>query len=368
MAWREFRKGKRGKLDVQAFELHLEDNIFALYEELAGGDYCHGGYHQFRISDPKSRLISKALVRDRLLHHAICRILYPVFDRTFIFDSYSCRKNKGTHKGFFRLAEMARKVSRNYTGPCWALKLDIRKFFDSVDHSVLMGLLRGRIADERLLGLLGNIIGSFPMRHSERSEESSGSVLLYSRTRSFANAQDDRRRVQDDERRVKDDKGAGGDDEGGKGMPLGNLTSQLFANIYLDPLDKFAKHHLRAKYYLRYADDFIFLADNPDELMGYFVEVNQFLKIKLKLNLHPNKISLRKLDWGIDYVGYVALPHYAVPRSKTVTRIVKKIRRLVVIGDEATLTKAMPSYLGYLEHTSSYRVRRRLEGVVERIP
>lgn len=325
MAWTEFRKGKRSKLDVQTFELHLEDNIFALHEELKRGTYRHGGYHQFRISDPKPRLISKASVRDRLLHHAIYRILYPAFDKTFVFDSYSCRKNKGTHKAFFRLVEIARKVSKNYTCSCWALKLDIRKFFDSVDHEVLMGLLAERIEDQRLLALLKDIISSFPTRHAE-----------------FSAASKIPKQVRND--------------GGGKGMPLGNLTSQLFANVYLDPLDKFVKHHLEVKHYLRYADDFVLLSANPDELLGYLIEISRFLKGQLKLNLHPNKIILRKLSWGIDYVGYNALPHYSLPRRKTVKRILRQIAKWKDAGDETALTRALPSYLGYLSHVKAYRL------------
>ncbi len=311
MAWAEFRKGKRNKPDVQAFELHLEDNIFALREDLVSGNYRHGDYHQFRISDPKPRVISKASVRDRLLHRAIHRVLYPIFDKTFIFDSYSCRDNKGTHRAFWRLAQMTRKISENYTRPCYALKCDIRKFFDSIDHQILFGLLEDRIADEKLLKLLRDIIGSF--EHSP-----------------------------------------------GKGMPLGNLTSQLFANIYMDPLDKFVKHQLKAKYYLRYADDFIFLSDNPDELMGYLVEANHFLKTKLKLNIHPNKIYLRKLKWGIDYVGYVVLPHYNLPRRRTVERIKKKLKSSLAMGDFESVAGAMPSYLGYLGHANAYKLQKSL--------
>ncbi|OGB75078.1 hypothetical protein A2810_00970 [candidate division Kazan bacterium RIFCSPHIGHO2_01_FULL_49_10] len=276
-------------------------------------------------------------MRDRLLHHAIYRILYPVFDGTFISDSYSCRKSKGTHKGFFRLVEMARHVSRNYTGPCWALKLDIRKFFDSVDHQVLMELLRERIADERLLGLLEDIIFSFSAWIPGQARNDEGGSRHGEREGRY--------------------------DRGDIGMPLGNLTSQLFANIYLDPLDKFVKHHLGVQHHLRYADDFIFLADNPDELMGYFVEVNQFLKAKLKLNLHPDKISLRKLVWGIDYVGYVALPHYNLPRRKTVNRILRQIAKLMESNNEDVLAKALPSYLGHLSHVRAYRVSRGLRDV-----
>ncbi|MBU1083358.1 reverse transcriptase/maturase family protein, partial [Patescibacteria group bacterium] len=240
-AWQEFILGKRSRKDVQQFQRDLMTNIIKLHQDLASGNYHSSTYSPFKISDPKPRNIHKANVRDRLLHRAIYRMLYPAWDKTFIWDSYSCRNGKGTHKAFSRLEQFSRQVTNNYTKSCWALKLDIRKFFDSVDHKVLMGLLAERIEDKKLLNLLQSIISSF--EHSL-----------------------------------------------GKGMPLGNLTSQLFANIYLDPLDKFVKHHLKIKYYLRYADDLIFLSNNPDELMGYLVETSQFLKTKLKLNIHPNKI------------------------------------------------------------------------------
>ncbi|MFH0912056.1 MAG: reverse transcriptase/maturase family protein [Patescibacteria group bacterium] len=308
LAWQEFRKGKRSKLDVMTFEYTLEDNIFQLHHDLVTGAYRHGNYQQFKITDPKVRLISKSGIRDRLLHHAIYRVLYPCFDKTFIYDSYSCRNRKGTHKSFIQLQKFVRKISKNYTQPCFALKSDIRKFFDSIDHKILMDLLKERINDEQLLDLLQNIINSF--EHSPS-----------------------------------------------RGIPLGNLTSQLFANVYLDPLDKFAKHYLKAKHYLRYADDFMFLSSDRNELIGYLLEVNQFIKTQLKLNIHPNKIHLRKFNWGIDYVGYVALPHYSIPRRKTAQRIFKKIRQLLKKGELDKLAKAIPSYLGYLGHANAYKLQ-----------
>lgn len=302
-AWFEFRKGKTSRRDVQYFEYTLEDSMFNLHEELVSGSYKSHPYSQFRISDPKPRLISKASVRDRLLHHALYRMLYPAFDGVFMFDSFSCRDGKGTHKAFARLQTLIRRVSVNYRKPCFALKCDIRKFFDSVDHVILLRLLKDRLKDERLLALLTQIIDSFSVKQ-------------------------------------------------GKGMPIGNLTSQLFANIYLDPLDKFVKHQLKASHYVRYADDFLFLADTEEELMGYFVEVVRFLRDNLKLELHPNKISLRKLSWGIDFVGYVARPHYAVPRCKTVRRMMKKIG---AARYDEKLAASLDSYLGYLGHARGYK-------------
>ena len=306
LAWKNYCKGKRSKGDVKQFEFRREDNIFQLHTDLVTGQYQPGSYQQFRITDPKPRVISKAPIRDRLLHQAIYQILYPEFDRTFIFDSYSCRNKKGTHCAFQRLVIVARKVSCNYKAPCWAIKMDIKKFFDSVDHEILIGLLGERIVDKQLMKLLEQVVGSFS--HTS-----------------------------------------------GTGMPLGNLTSQLFANVYMDLLDKYIKHKLKVKDYMRYADDFIVLSPNSNELLGYLVEINIFLKTNLKLHVHPNKVVLRKLSQGVDFVGYVALPHYNLPRLKTVKRILRKIT-----SDSDNSEIAIPSYLGYLGHVSSYEVTRRL--------
>lgn len=179
-AWREFLRGKRKRKDVAIFSLNLVGNILALHRELSDKTYCHGPYHAFKINDPKPRDIHKAEVRDRLLHHAIYRILYPYFDRTFIFDSYSCRFDKGTYRAMDRFKKYAGIVSRNHTRTAWVLKCDIKKFFASIDHETLKGILGRHIEDNDILWLLSEVIDSF---HTK--------------------------------------------DKPGVGLPLGNLTSQL---------------------------------------------------------------------------------------------------------------------------------------------
>ncbi len=199
-AWEEFRKGKSSRTDVQQFELRLEEHIFALHRDLLSGTYRHGPYHAFRICDPKQRQIHKATVRDRVVHHAVSAALNPIFEPTFIAHSFSCRKGKGTHKGVDALWKMLRAASKNHTQACFALKCDIRRFFASVDHDMLLGILAKRIKDERMMHLLREIIGSFA---------SADPTLFES-----------------------------------KGIPIGNLTSQLFANVYLHEFDRFMKHDL----------------------------------------------------------------------------------------------------------------------------
>ncbi len=160
-AWDIFKRDKRGKPDVAAFEQNVEYELFKLARELRGKYYRHGPYRGFWIRDPKIRRIHKATVRDRVLHHAIFKILNPVFEPTFIASSFSCRIGKGTHKGVEYLKHSLRAVSANGTRPCFALKCDVRKFFDTINHAVLLGILRKKIADPEVLWLLEEVIESY---------------------------------------------------------------------------------------------------------------------------------------------------------------------------------------------------------------
>ncbi len=304
-AWSEFVKGKKKKKDVQEFSFRLEDNLFELHKRLKNKTYRHGGYQDFYVQDPKRRHIHKACVSDRIVHHLLYKYLYSIFDKTFIYDSYSCRLEKGTHKAVRRLEKFTRKVSSNYTRPCWALKLDIKKFFTSVDHEILLRLLKEKIKDKNILRLLEHVITSYT------SEDGIGS-----------------------------------------GIPLGNLTSQIFANIYLNELDQFVKNNLKIKYYLRYADDFIILSENKDSIASYIDISYKFLNERLKLKLHPDKIILRELSWGIDFLGYIVLPHYSLVRTKTKRRIVKKLNERI---NNENFNQSLQSYLGHLSHANSHK-------------
>ncbi len=161
IAWSEFKKGKQGKPDVQMFERFLEDNIFIIHEELKNSAYRHGKYQTFHIHDPKPRIINKAEVRDRLVHHLVFKKLYEVFDPNFIFHSYSSRESKGTHLAVQNLAKCLRRVSQNYTYSTYVLKCDIKKFFQSIDHQKLFALIERKISDKQFLWLIEKIIASF---------------------------------------------------------------------------------------------------------------------------------------------------------------------------------------------------------------
>ena len=296
------------------FERHLEDNLFDLHRNLKNKTYRHGKYQSFYVNDPKRRHIHKARVADRVIHHLFYQFLYQLFDKTFIHDSYSCRLEKGTHRGVDRLEKFTRVVSKNYTRTCWALKCDVKKFFASVDHGILFQLLKKQIKEKDILWLLFQVIKSF---HSEFGE--------------------------------------------GKGIPLGNLTSQVFANIYLNTLDQFVKQKLKVKYYVRYADDFLLLSDSKEHLHNLISPIKAFLQNELKLEFHPNKIIFRKLDWGIDFLGYIVLPHYRLPRTKTKRRILEKIKEKI---DLPIFEKSLQSYLGYLSHANTFKLSQRLKNQV----
>lgn len=171
-AWDEFRPGKRKKADVQQFGRHVEDNLLDLYDDLISGSYTHDKYTAFYVKDPKIRRIHKATVRDRVVHHLLHNILNPIFEPTFISDSYSCRVGKGTHRGVQKLASYARKVHQTY-GKCWVLKCDIRKFFDTVDHDILLFIIRRRIKDAKLLWLVEEIVKSYVTTGSRERERES---------------------------------------------------------------------------------------------------------------------------------------------------------------------------------------------------
>ncbi|MFH1049229.1 MAG: reverse transcriptase/maturase family protein [Patescibacteria group bacterium] len=303
-AWKEFLQGKRHKHDIQEFSLRLMDNIITLHQDLASRAYHHGGYQAFNISDPKPRNIHKASVRDRLLHHAIYRILCPFFDKTFIADSFSCRLEKGTHKALNRFCSFGYKASQNNTKTCWILKCDIKKFFANIDHEVLLDILDSYVSDKQIIWLLKEIISSFSSKT-------------------------------------------------GIGLPLGNLTSQLFVNIYMNEFDQFVKHKLKVKYYIRYADDFVILSDNRNYLENLIFLISEFLSNKLKLQLHPDKISIKTLNSGVDFLGWVHFPYHRVLRTTTKRRMMRRIM-------ESPIPTTLSSYLGLMQHGNTRELQKEI--------
>ena len=320
-SWDYFKRGKGRRKDIQHFERHLEDQIFALHHDLKTSQYEHGPYHQFYVFDPKKRHISGACVRDRLVHQTLHSALSNIFDEKFIFHSLSSRHEKGMHLGISHLHRMIQKVSANGRGTCFALKMDIRRFFDTIDHWTLKKLISKNLKDEKVLALIDIIINSFKTAQDFLSP---------------------------------------------RGIPLGNITSQLFANIYLHELDIFIKHHLRQKYYLRYCDDFILLSDDEQYLRDLIPVIEQFLKVHLRLELHPQKIILRKLSQGIDFVGHVLFQKYQLIRTTTKQRMQRRLREAYASYLEEKITpeamdQKLHSYLGLLSHANQHTLSQALQ-------
>ncbi len=289
------------------------DNILELFNDLKDKTYQHGGYTEFNISDPKPRQIHKATVRDRLLHHLIYQELYPYFDSKFIHDSYSCRVNKGTHKAIDRFRYFFRKVSKNNTKTCWILKCDIRKFFANIDHVILKNTLSRTVLDSDTLWLLSQVIDSFQTN-----------LHIYAMA-----------------------------DICKKGLPLGNLTSQLLVNVYMNEFDQFMKRELKVKHYIRYADDFVILSDDKEYLKNLLPKVSDFLAEKLKLCLHPDKVFIKTLASGIDFLGWLHFPEHRVLRTSTKKRMLHAVKNN---PKPATIQ----SYLGMLSHGNSYKLSRKV--------
>jgi len=295
LAWRNARKGKTKKQYVIEFEKDLIKNLLKLQKELVDYTYYPKPLESFILRDPKTRKISKSDFRDRIVHHALVRNIEPIFDKGFIYDSCANRKGKGNLFALRRFSCFARKVSKNgrkkgllnsnqVKGYC--LKADIKHYFPEINHNILMNIISRKITDKRVLRLIKIILSNVEIGRGQNQF----------RIQDFA-----------------------------KGMPLGNLTSQFFANVYLNELDYFIKNRLRAKYYLRYVDDFVILHSSKSQLKIWKQDIDIFLKDKLKLELHPDKSRIIPLSRGVDFVGFRVFYYHKLLRKRNIKSIFYKI-------------------------------------------
>lgn len=326
-AFRNARRNKRCKRDVQDFEFNLERNLLQLKRELETLTYEPRPLKQFVIRDPKTRLISASHFRDRVVHHALCNVIYPMIERTFIHDSCANRVNKGTFMALERLDTFKRKVTQNgrpinkaNNGNMvigYALKADVRHFFDSIDHEVLIRIIERKIKDGNILLLIRKILGNHVMKHP------------------------------------------------GKGMPVGNLTSQFFANVYLNELDYFVKHELGTKYYIRYVDDFILLDRSRDLLGKHKVRINGFLKSNLMLELHPEKTQVWPLSKGLRFLGFRMFYHYKLLGKANIRMIEERLaafKHKCRNGElrYCDIKGSMESWMGYARQANTYKMRQKI--------
>ncbi|MBI4281294.1 group II intron reverse transcriptase domain-containing protein [Candidatus Uhrbacteria bacterium] len=298
-----------------AFAAYCEDDIFALYDHLARGTYRHSAYEQFYVHDPKRRHISKAIVDDRVVHQALVQVLEPMVEPSFIFDSYASREGKGTHAAIARFAGFLRRASRNNQRTVFILKCDIRKFFDSIRHDILLALLSRIVQDEPLFALCAEIVRSY------RSAQGIG-----------------------------------------RGLPLGNVTSQLFANIYLSSFDHFIKEELRIQWYVRFCDDFLIAHHDRHVLDAFIPRIQEFLSVRCGLELHPKKVTIRKYMQGIDVLGTVVRPNAQTIRTNTKRRMMRRLRFVIQRHQskdfsQEQLRATLQSYHGLLTHGDHRRIR-----------
>jgi len=304
------QRGKRCQPEVFAFHSNLEGNLVRLQTELKEGTWRPGGYRDFYVYEPKMRLISSAPYRDRVVHHALHQVIEPIFDPKFIYDTYACRVGKGTHAAANRYTEFCRRAP-------YVLKCDIRKYFESIDHQTLLNLIGRHIKDAQLLALISHVV------HSNNSR--AGAVP-------------------------------------GKGIPIGNLTSQFFANLYLNPFDHWIKEVLRIEFYIRYVDDFVVLHSDKKRLN----EVRAAIRAKLSeygLELHPKKQNLFPVSEGCDFMGYRIYPDHRRLKPENGYRARRRLKTLVrrfnrgeiLIG---RVRASIMAWIGHAMHADTWGLRR----------
>jgi RNA-directed DNA polymerase len=310
LASQKAQKGKKYKYATAAFNFEIEKNLLKIQKKLLEHNYQFGNYASFYVHDPKKRYISAAPYEDRVVHHAICNILEPIFEKVFIYDIYANRKNKGTHKAVQRYIKFCRLNK-------YVLKCDIKKYFQSIDKAILFSLIEAKIKDKKFLAVLKKVIDSFTFPGSST-----------------------------------------------QGIPLGNLTSQIFANIYLNKMDHFIKEQLGCCYYLRYVDDFVIFDNAKDRLHLLKKEIQKFLE-EYKLELHTKKTQVRKVSEGIKFLGYRIWPDYLLVNKENVKRFKRKLKKFQKLyrEDKISFQEIKQSVLSWIAHAkwaNSYLLRKEI--------
>lgn len=318
-AYHKARKCKRYRPDVLEFEANREDNLFQAIEVLKDGTYQPGEYRVFKVWEPKERIIMALPFFDRVIQHMIVNFIEPIFEKRFLFHSYACRKGKGVHEASKTLSKWLYELEVVQGKKIYAIKGDIHHYFQSVSHDILKAEIRRYISDKALLKILDRIIdhnGIFPP---------------------------------------------------GVGIPVGNLTSQLFANVYLNKLDQFVKHELKVKYYVRYMDDFIILSEDPAELRRLLAIIEEFLRRELRLELNP-KTTILAAKNGINFVGYIHYKDHKKIRKDARRRLTKLLKAFET--GEAELEyfdRSIESRFGHMEHADTYNYIRETKKTIEEL-
>lgn len=337
---RNARKGKREREEVMYFHADLDGNLLDIQSDLREGTYRTGGYRHLWVQVPKKRLVMALPYRDRIVQWSVYQLMNPYFDRTFIADSYACRIGKGSNRAVARVQYWLRQIDRSIYPDWYYLKLDISKYFYRVDHAVLMDILCKRITDPELLLLLERVINNpnepFGLPRGKKPEDVAFESWLYN-----------------------------------VGMPIGNLLSQMFANIVLNELDQYCKHVLKLHCYIRYMDDILVLGPDKEQLKQCHAAIATFLSEMLHLDLNA-KTCIRPVSMGIEFVGQRVWETHCVLRKSTVRRMKREVRKISENVRGGVITAAeykrrIASIRGMMDHTESAALRWRLNEIVYEI-
>ena len=323
-AYFDCRRTKRNSTTALTFEVNLERNLYDLDEELRGSSYTPGRSICFVVTHPKAREVWAADFRDRIVHHLLFNRIAPRFHRSFIPDSCACIKGRGTMYAVRRLEGMVRSQTQNWSRPGYYLKCDLANFFVTIDKHVLAAQIAAKVSEPWWLNLADTILWHDPRKNYE-----------------FRGSESDIERVPHHKRLTSQPEHLG--------LPIGNLSSQFFANIFLNALDQYCKHQLRARHYVRYVDDFVILSESKDYLNDCLRQIAAFLPERLHVRLNPKKTILQPIDRGIDFVGQVIKPWHTTTRRKTVNHAVSAIRR----AEPMEAYKSANSYFGLLRQASA---------------
>lgn len=322
-AYRKARKGKRGKVPAATFEFKLEENLTELHRELRDQTYRPGAYHSFFIHEPKRRLISAAPFRDRIAHHALCNVIEPLFERSFIYDSYANRVGKGNHRALDRCQQYARRFR-------YVLQLDVQQFFPAVDHAILRDILARKIADPDVLHLIDHIL------------DSGVGVLADQYTQRWFLGDDLLAATRP------------------RGLPIGNLTSQFWANCYMNPLDHFIKRELVCKGYVRFVDDMLLFADDKRTLWQWRVAVEERLAA-LRMTIHPGAHP-RPVAEGIPFLGFVVYPTHRLIKRRKVVHYRRQLHALLDAYeagevDQDRVQASLQGWINHVRYGDTWRLR-----------
>ncbi len=331
LAWRRARKGKRGRAQPAQFERVQDDELLALQYELQTMTYKPGMYHNFFVHDPKKRLISAAPFRDRVVHHALYRITEPIWEARFIHDTYANRVGKGTHRALNRAQEFARKYA-------YVLQCDVKQFFPSIDHAILRKELARLIRDEKVLWLCDQILksGEGVLENEYEMTWFEGDDLL------AANRP--------------------------RGLPIGNLTSQFWANVYLSNFDHFVKRDLKCAAYLRYVDDFLLFGNDTRTLLDWRTAIIQKMA-ELRLSLHEERAQIYPVRTGIPFLGFRLYFDHRLVKRRKVVHFRRKLRRLLIGYADGNvpirnLDASIKGWVNHVRYADSWGLRRAILGTV----